>query len=324
VTLSAGRIFKVSQETSAITNSISTKQMRDAIQKSGYLLEQRIEPILAEEGYYVQTNPVFPDPDTGKSREIDISALSATRIYKKGYNFVFPVLLCECENNSQPVVFFTKESPISFMHHEQVKVSGIPVQFWQEDGYVSLSEFTGMEKFHHYCKGAIATQYCAFQLKKDKSSWVALHNEEQHDTFDSLVKALDYEIAKHFDGWSLPDRVDEEGVNVQIYYPLVILQGSLYSAILKNNQLALRKSKHIQFRKELFLPRTNEVETYQIDAITEEYLPDYLRIIHSEIERVKRVLQRQRASVLLSIEKIVEEAKKPKKKPKSYRKYLEF
>ena len=299
--------------------------MRDAIQRSGYLLEQRVEPILVQGGFfYVQTNPVFPDPDTGKSREIDISALSATRIYKKGYNFIFPMILCECENNAQPIVFFTKESPIPFMHHEQVKVSGIPVKFWQKDGYISFSEFTGMEKFHHYCKGPVATQYCTFQLKKDKSSWMALHNEEQHDTFNSLLKAVDYEIAEHFDIWFLPDKVDEEEINIQIYYPLVIFQGSLCSATLKNNQLTLRKSKHIQFRKELFLPRTNEVEAYQIDVITEEYLPDYLKIIESEIEKVRRVFQRRKAKVLLSIEKIVTEAKKFKKKPESYRKYLEF
>jgi hypothetical protein len=312
------------EETREITISISTKQMKDAIQRSGYLLEQRVEAILTKEWGFAETSKVFPDPDTGKSREIDISAISATQIYKKGHNFIFPILLCECENNPQPVVFFSKESLVSFLHHEQVKVSGIPVKFWQEDSYVSLSEFTGMGKFHHYCKGPVATQYCTFQLKKGKSSWMALHNEEQHDTFNSLIKALDYEIAEHFDGWALPDKVDEEGVNIQIYYPLVIFQGSLYSATLKNNQLALRKSRHIQFRKEFFLTRTNEVETYQFDVITEEYLPDYLKIIESEMEMVKRVFQRQRHDVLLSIEKIVQEAKKLGKKQKSYRECLEL
>ena len=314
----------MSQETPTAITSISKKQMIDAIQRSGYLLEQRVAAILTQEGYFVETNPVFPDPDTRKSREIDIDAISGLQVYKKGYNFVFPNLVCECVNNPQPVIFFTKESVISSLFHMEVKVSGIPVQFWQEDGYVSLSEFTGMKKFHHYCKGLIATQYCTFQLKKDKSSWMALHNEEQHETFNSLIKALDYEIAKHFDDWFLPDKVDEEGVNVQVYYPLVIFQGSLYSATLKNNHLDLRKSKHIQFRRELFLPRTNEVETYQIDVINEEYFPTYLKIVDSEMERVKKVFQRQRANVLLSIEKIVEEAKKLGKEQQSYRKCLEF
>jgi len=315
---------KMYKNRSEVQVVIAREQIKDAIKRSGYLLECRIAPILEHAGYYVETNPAFPDPDTGKSREIDISAISCVRTYKKGYDLIFPVLLCECENNSQPIVFFTKESPISFLHHQEVKLSGVPVKFWCGDGYSSFSEFTGMEKFHHYCKGSIATQYCTFQLKKDKSSWIALHNEEQHDTFNSLIKALNYEIEEHYDGWIPADKVREEDVNIQVYYPLVILQGPLYSATLRNNRLTLRKAQHIQFRKEFFLPSINEVETYQIDVISEKYLPDYLEIVESEMERVKRVFQRKRAEVLNSIKKVVNEAKKLKKKRESYRRYLEF
>ena len=314
----------MNNKTLDMIGAISTTQMKDAIKKSGYLLEHRIEQILNEEGYYVETNPVFPDSETGKSREFDISALTAVRIYKKGYNFIFPVLLCECENNAQPIAFFTKESPISFLHHYEVKVSGLPVKFWRQGVYISFSEFTEMEKFHHYCKGAIATQYCTFQLKKDKTSWIALHSDEQHDTFNSLIKALDYKIGEDYNSWFPPNKLEEENVNIQLYYPLVILQGELYSATIKDNNLILKKAKHIQFRKEFFLSRINQVETYQIDVITEEYLGDYLEIIGSEMKKIKKVLQRKRNEVLTSIKKIINGTKMLKGKRKSYREYLEL
>lgn len=317
-------MITMNKEISIIIPSVSTEQMKEAIKRSGYLLEQRVEQMLSRAGYYVETNPVFPDPETGKSREFDISALSATRIYKGGYNFVFPALICECENNAQPVAFFVKESPISFLHHHEVKVSGIPVQFWQKDDYIGLSDFTGMERFHHYCKGKIATQYCTFQLRKDKSSWIALHDEEHHDTFNSLIKALDYEIAKHFDNWQPPDKSDEEDVNIQIYYPLIILQGELFTVELRRKGLTLNKAKHIHFRKEIFSARNNEVETYQIGVISEKYLPTYLKMVESEIETIKKVFQRKKTQVRDSIDKIVEEARKNRKKVKSYREYLEF
>lgn len=307
-----------------IVGRISTERMKQAIKKSGYLLEQRVERILTNAGYYVETNPVFPDPETGKSREFDISAISASRIYKKGYNFVFPVIICECENNAQPTVFFMKESPISFLHHYEVKVSGIPVKFWQKDGYISFSEFTGMERFHHYCRGKVATQYCSFQLKKDKSSWIALHDEEHHNTFGSLIKALDYEMAKHFNGWEPPYKLEEEDINVQIYYPFIVLQGELFSAELRRNDVILKKVKHIQFRKEIFSSRMNEVETYQIDVISEGYLQQYLKVIELEIEKIKKILQRKRRQVLISIQKIVQGARKSNKKVKSFREALEF
>ena len=303
---------------------IATKQMKEAIQQSGYLLEQRVEPIIRQTFGYVETNPVFRDTDTGKSREIDIRALAGVGVYRKEGSYIFPMLLCECENNSQPVVFFTSESPISFTYCEDLRVSGIPVQFWDNDGFVSLADFTGMKKFHHYCKGEVATQYCSFQLKKDKSSWLAFHNEEQHDTFNSLIKAVEYEVDDHFKGWSLPEQVDEEDINIQIYYPLLILQGGLYSAYLKDNRLMLRKAKHIRFRKQFFSSYKNQVETYQIDVIMEDYLSRYLEIVESELEGIKKVLQRKKGKVFESIEKIVQEAKEGGKELDSYRKHLEF
>jgi hypothetical protein len=197
---------------------------------------------------------------------LDISAISAVPVFKE--EFIFPLILCECKNNSQPVVFFIKESPISFMYQEEVKVSGIPVKFFDKNRYISLSEFTKMESFHHYCKAKVATQYCSFQLKKDKSSWMALHIEEQHEMFNSLIQALEYDISEHFGNFTLPPKGQEEGINIQIYYPLVILQGDLYSAALKDNYLSISKSNHIQFRKEIFLPAPNEWKKYQIDVIS--------------------------------------------------------
>ena len=306
---------------------IATKQMKEAIQQSGYLLEQRVEPIIREMFGYVETNPVFRDPDTGKSREIDIRALGGVVVsYRKRGGFIFPMLLCECENNSQPIVFFTSEPLIPVTHCDDLRVSGIPVKFWNGNykWFESLADFTGMARFHHYCKGKVATQYCTFQLKKDKSSWLAFHSEEQHDTFNSLIRAVDYEVDSHFNDWYLPDQIDEESVNIQIYYPLLILQGGLYSAYLEDNCLMLKKAKHIQFRKQFFSSYTKEVETYQIDVIVEDYLSHYLEIIKSEIEEIENVLQRKKIRVFKSIEKIVEEAKKGGEEADSYRKHLEY
>ena len=45
-------------------------------------------------------------------------------------DLLWPYILCECENNLQPVVFFQTESEIDFLFHQQVKCSGLPVKFW--------------------------------------------------------------------------------------------------------------------------------------------------------------------------------------------------
>jgi hypothetical protein len=315
----------MSTQDQAALAKISPKQMEDAIKNSGYLLEQRIEPIISKQGFFVQMNSAYRDSETGKSREVDLTSIAAIKVYRD--EFLFPYIICECENNAQAVVFFTRYSPLSFLHHEDVRVSGIPVKFWneKEKKFTGFSKFTEMGKFHHYCKDEVATQYCSFQLKKDKSSWMALHLEEQHDTFNSLIKALEYEIDRHFGNFTFPKKDEEEGLNVQVYYPLLILQGDLYTAKIKGGNLVLKKARHVMFRKEYFLATSNEVESYQIDVITEDYLRRYLKIVDSEMQQISKVLQRRRKDVRFTIDKIIQEARmeKIKNRKKTMRELLE-
>jgi hypothetical protein len=224
------------------TKKITKKQMKEAIKRSGYLLEQRVEPIIRDWFGYVNTNPVFKDPDTEKSCEIDLYAISASKLFDDEKSFIYPVLLCECENNPQPIVFFIGSRLFSFLTERDIKLSGLPVKFWNEKykEYVPFANVVKLKNFHHFCTGEVSTQYCSFQKKKDKSNWMALHIDEQHDTFNKLIKAINYHISEHFDNWWFSEKVDEP-VNLQIYYPLLIIQGELFTASLKNNQLILKK-----------------------------------------------------------------------------------
>lgn len=303
---------------------ITIDEMKQAIKMSGYLIEQRAERIFKEAGYYVETNPVYLDAESGKSREFDIRAISARSINREERDFIFPVIICECINNAQPIVFFVKESPIAFLYGYEVKVSGIPVKFWRKDGYINFSDFIGLEKFHHYCKGKFSTQYCSFKKVKNRSEWIACHDDEHHNTLDSLIKALEHEISEHYDKLVIPDEPDEERINIQIYYPLIILEGELYEAELKNKDIELRKVNHIQFRKEVYSRSINERETYQIDIITEDYLQGFLEVIEWEIDKIKRKFQRNRSQVNKSMIKIIQEVKKRSRKERSLRKLWEF
>lgn len=156
-----------------MSDLISLEEMKDAIQKSGYLIEQRVEIVLLNNGYYVQANPAYKDLLTGKSREYDIYATKYININKD--NFISPVIICECVNNAQPVVFFTKKALSPSVNRYNIICSGIPVKFYDEDGYYySLADFANIEKYHHYCSEQISTQYCTFQQKKGSNYWMAI------------------------------------------------------------------------------------------------------------------------------------------------------
>jgi len=88
---------------------ITLKEMKESILRSGYLIEQRVETILRDRGYFVEANAAYPDPITGKSREIDIEATSAIQITRSlsGY------LICEMRQGSAKTLHWAYDGAIA-------------------------------------------------------------------------------------------------------------------------------------------------------------------------------------------------------------------
>ena len=313
---------------SMLTEEQNQALMKEAILRSGYLLERSVANLLGESGYKAVTNRGFIDPQNNTSCEYDVYACKKIRVYRTGSHEIYPTLVCECKNYTQPIVFFVKEKKTFEPLQDEVRVSGIPSKIWQRDKYVSVQEFTDVESFHHYCKPEvpIATQCCTIEIKKDRSSWKANYSDELYKIFRKLTKALEYEIDEDFKNmgqWFVAEET-RGFTDLSFYYPVVIFPGDIYAAYIKDNDLTFKKCEHVQFNPELFSSHDNEVISYHIDVISEKYLPSYLRMIDREMITIKKMLQRRKQKVLLSVSKIVEECKEQKKKSESYRRYLEF
>ncbi|MCD6398520.1 MAG: hypothetical protein J7L08_01230 [Candidatus Aenigmarchaeota archaeon] len=315
------------QKISKVTEKIGRSEMRTAIKNSGYLMEQRIFPIMEEEGYYVETNPVYPDPFTDKAREYDFSAITAKKLFREDFDFLYTHLIGECVNNSQPIVFFTSETPIDFLFHEDIKCAGIPLYFpenSEDNSEVSFQDYFHLEKFHHYCHGIYSTQYCSFKLKSKKPEWMAWHDEEHHSVFNSLIEATRYTVKEFFSEWVPPEEDEEEPVNLNLFYPVLIIRDDLYECKQTKRQFSLRKKNHLQFRKSAISSKGRE--TYQVDVIVESYLPKFLSILDEEALSLKRRLARKKKLVREAVDRIVEKANKEKSqnKSKTYKDVLEF
>lgn len=285
--------------------------MKDALLRSGYLLEMRVESKIRERWGYVEANANYPDPSTGKSREFDLYGLSALKAGPNDYDYIFNALLIECINNPQPLVIMTKEPVVGFLHHREVKMAGLPVKIphkKQRDGWQQLSEFLDMENYHHYCKGQVGTQYCSFIKKKNSDKkladeWMAMHEGSHYESFRKLCDVTDYYVDKHFKCWEIGGKED---VNIEFYYPLVIVQGDLVEAYQTTRSVGFRSAEHIQFRQSV--ATNGGVTDYQIDVIRERYLPKYLDLIDAELEKTSRLLRRRHVTIRTAIDRIAEEA----------------
>ena len=245
---------------------ISHDQIRDALRRSGYLLEYRIEQVLGRYGYAVEANQAYPDPITGKSRELDIAAISAEPISSDYRNTIWPRLLVECVCNPQPIAFITKNPIAPTAHIYDLKFSGVQIKVRKGNHWTKLSDFLDMDRYHHHCRGRIATQYCSFTAKKNTNpvEWLAQHEDTHFDSFNKLCFALNHDIDDHYSHARLRGK---ETINVQIYYPILIVSGEILEIIQTRKEVKLRIKNHIHYVQS-YVTKGKE-QRYHIDVVTE-------------------------------------------------------
>lgn len=272
----------------AETQSIITRaQARDALRRSGYLLENRLLPVLEANGWSAAANVAYPDPITGKSRELDLRALRLISGDLPVPHSLLPELLIECVNNPQPVAFIQSVPKYPELYVKDVKFVGEPTLMLdgQLGHELSLEGYCQMQQYHHYTHGDFATQFCSFAKKSGRAEWLATHQDDHFDDIRKLCDAVDYfgaESEQH------AARISAPYLWLGVLYPVIVLQGSLLLAVPTKRSVKLVSRDHIQFRRAV---ATSESHTrFHIDVVTERGLPALLTSIYKEcVETVRRL-----------------------------------
>lgn len=296
-----------------------TPEMKEAVERSGYLLEARVVEVVRNHPYYVIPNYAFRDPESGENREIDIFAIGAKAIVEKGKDFIFPILLIECKNIQSPLVFFShKEIPSRYIVGN-LQISGIPQEVKGLDGFdEDLAEYLGLEKVCHYYKvETISTQFCAI-VSKGKS-FIATHKIDSPlgNLYESMIlpviKALHSKKEEHENSYD-PDPQNET-INLQFYYPIIVTNGSLFECLLKESGEPAYK----EVQRVNFLRRYESTEIsgdYRIDIVVKEGLGELLEEIDKEIEMITGIIKRKRGYLIGNVRRVAKEKLKEAKHEK--------
>jgi hypothetical protein len=86
---------------------IARQEMKEALLHSGYLLETRVASLIDRNGFFGAMNVAFLDPETKKSRELDLYAeYKGVFFHSQPQRLYVTVnLIVEVINNPIPVVF---------------------------------------------------------------------------------------------------------------------------------------------------------------------------------------------------------------------------
>jgi hypothetical protein len=284
---------------------ISVEEMTEAVHRSGYLVEQEAVRILAANGrYYVESNVGYLDNVTGKSREYDIFALSAFSFQDAtgAKRFYAPALLCECKNNPEPILLFSRDEQDHAL--DPIQLVGSMAKVRRDAGsFTRLDSLCGFGEFHHYSQNQVASQWCSFQKKKDgtgAAQWMALHSDDQHDSIAALLDATENFMAATAKELSNAAPNFAPYAAVMQVMPTLILGGQLYTARLKEKGITIEKQDHALLRVQRASPGGIWAREYRVDVITVSYLAEHLETIAKEssaiVDRVKLKLKELESS----------------------------
>jgi len=268
---------------------ITESEACEALQRSGYLLEHRVETLLRRRGWYVEANSAYEDNETQKSRELDIYALTGHRIDKEcPDDRLFTAVLVECVNNLQPIAFITKRPVMKAWAIDDIKGTFDPEDVMVEGNTVNIGDLLKIGSYHHYCRGRVATQFCSFNYKSDKKEWMAWHDDVHFNAFSTLTKALEYRFTQF-------EQHAGTYINWEFINPVLVAQGELLDVRAATGAITLRKAEHIKHRRTVIWK--GQERGYIVDVVTERTLPRFIAMLEAELQRTSIQVKRH-ASVI--------------------------
>jgi len=263
-------------------------------------MEQRLTPVLERRDYLVTPSHEYEDPDTGKSREIDLHALRLVWLYKKEYDdWLNFTILGSCRNNHLPVILFTHTNPLRGIEAAMsIPKAGYPITVQTKNDIISIEEFLQLGEHHHYyTTRRIASQYCRLrEIKSGKLAQLIADHGDLHDDLDSLVKAVNAEVV-HLkpDGDYLRElrpEQEDDGFNINIIYPIVILAGDLYECRYAGKKAVIERRNHIVMLRRI-QSRLIKDEIF-VDFVQEKHFNQYLSLLEREFDFIAARLKANR------------------------------
>ena len=144
-------------------------------------------------------------------------------------------------------------------------------------------------------------------MSLEKKEWMAFHDDIHFNNFRTLSFAVEYYKNALYRGWN---KSSKNTINMEFYYPIVVVQGELLEVQPSETGVNIQATDHIQYRQTSIV--NSKDVNYQIDVVTEHFLPNLLSIIDSELEKTIYLLSKEQAIVSTAINKIIELAKRAK------------
>ena len=249
----------------------------DDLRKRGFPLEIHVIESCLGAGFLVDPNVHYRVD--GADREIDVYANFSTtgRLKNDTAQLTNSRMIIECKKTTIPWVFFSssvhKSENMSLYLAMRSDLQGQ----LKERSVQSLLGRLYDERYHHY--GDIRIPRCISYVEAPRNT--EKHKRSKRSSiFDSVESVLTFLTTRLADRHPYNENL---GTMTDLFYPLIVVEGDLFEAIVDGNDIDIHRRDHILF--------VNNRYDYLIiiDVVTRNYLADYLKVIirnHTDTVRI--------------------------------------
>ena len=243
-----------------MANNNLIEKIRSEILKSGFPLELRCRQEIFKHKWALALSRVYLDSDNIQ-HEIDLVADKQTILTINKKITVNSMIVLECKKNeSNHWVFFD----------EDIRFSLLNLLSTLNDEYAdNLKWLRGKSlSSHHYFKFKPTTSYCMAFKTNQNQIFEALN--QVFNAYKHIISTTEPHMAK-------PDNIQRVWVNV--YYPVIVLDGKLFVARLVNDNLEIEEvsqAVYVTHRPRFFK------QPESIDIVTADALTNYLNSLSED------------------------------------------
>ena len=249
-------------------------EIMTALERTGFLLEQRVAKCLRDYAFETDIGKAYPDPDTGASREFDVYAVRDEDFEVGKMSPLISVsLVVECKNTPNPFVVIG-EKVADYWFTDPVLLSFDPIPYLYPDAQVSSlgGQLRGP-------RPPAEDSFMGSQLlrmSRKNGNWQADNNAVYDSILYPLAKAVDYE-------WKSITEIDLEAKNtpwivptpyVAYLIPVIVTSGPVYTVDACGDEAEVSKVKWTRLRREF---RTKGGSSHlAADLVSFDWLAEYI------------------------------------------------
>lgn len=205
------------------------QQILAALDRTGFILEYRLHQALKKLEFNSFLNHAFEDPDTGKSREIDVIASANNFVELPGGSKIIidATIIAECKNYVDPLVVIGSNEGFGFQHaHPIITFDPLRIEFAKRRprSHDELSRQLSLWNLpSHSTKGFIGSQL--IKMHRKGGTWLASNDSVYDSIVYPLAKAVHAEETEArgsaSDTWSLP--------TFAYHFPVLVTAGKVFA-----------------------------------------------------------------------------------------------